>query len=43
MNCSAVKNAVWGMIARQPYASDVSEAEWRFVVPYLCLLPEDAG
>jgi hypothetical protein len=22
---------------------DVSDAEWQFVVPYLCLLPEDAG
>src|SRR5262249_38993536 len=22
---------------------DVSDAEWAFVVPYLCLLPEDAG
>src|SRR3954453_7947495 len=31
------------MITHQPYPSDVSDAEWRFVVPYLCLLPEDAG
>src|SRR5271168_4334999 len=23
--------------------SDVSDAEWEFDVPYLCLLPEDAG
>jgi len=23
--------------------SDVTDAEWQFVVPYLCLLPEDAG
>ena len=31
------------MITHQPYPSDVSDAEWAFVVPYLCLLPEDAG
>ena len=31
------------MITHQPYPSDVSDAEWQFVVPYLCLLPEDAG
>src|SRR3954449_8070958 len=31
------------MITHQPYLSDVSDAEWQFVVPYLCLLPEDAG
>ena len=31
------------MITHQPYPSDVSNAEWAFVVPYLCLLPEDAG
>ena len=31
------------MITHQPYPSDVSDAEWEFVVPYLCLLPEDAG
>lgn len=31
------------MIAHQPYPSDISDAEWEFVVPYLCLLPEDAG
>jgi hypothetical protein len=31
------------MITHQPYSSDVSDAEWRFVVPYPCLLPEDAG
>ena len=30
------------MITHQPYPSDVSDAEWEFVVPYLCLLPEDA-
>src|SRR3954454_13157069 len=30
------------MITHQPYPSDVSDAEWQFVVPYLCLLPEDA-
>ena len=26
------------MITHQPYPSDVSDAEWEFVVPYLCLL-----
>lgn len=31
------------MITHQPYPSDVSDAEWEFVAPYLCLLPEDAG
>jgi transposase len=31
------------MITHQPYPSDVSDAEWHFVVPYLCLLPEGAG
>ncbi len=27
---------------RKPYPSDVSDAEWEFVVPYLTLLPENA-
>src|SRR5713226_6496390 len=27
---------------RKPYPSDVSDAEWAFVVPYLTLLPLDA-
>ena len=31
------------MITHQPYPSDVSDAEWEFVRPYLCLLPEDSG
>ena len=31
------------MITHQPYPSDVSDAEWQFVVVSLCLLPEDAG
>jgi transposase len=31
------------MITHKPYPSDVSDAEWQFVVPYLCLLPEDAS
>src|SRR3954468_2598244 len=31
------------MITHKPYPSDVSDAEWQFVVPYLCLLSEDAG
>ena len=31
------------MITHQPYPSDISDAEWEFVRPYLCLLPEDAG
>jgi transposase len=29
--------------SRTPYPSDVSDEEWAFVVPYLILLPEDAG
>ncbi len=28
---------------RTPYPSDVSDEEWAFVVPYLILLPQDAG
>ncbi|HJU16644.1 MAG TPA: IS5 family transposase [Stellaceae bacterium] len=28
---------------RKPYPSDVSDDEWSFVAPYLCLLPEDAA
>ena len=31
------------MVTHRPYPSDVTDAEWQFVVPYLCLLPEDAG
>jgi transposase len=31
------------MITHQPYPSDISDAEWEFVRPYLCLLPEHAG
>jgi transposase len=31
------------MITHDPYPSDVSDPEWEFVLPYLCLLPEDAG
>src|SRR5918998_1026845 len=31
------------MITDQPYPSDVTDPEWEFVLPYLCLLPEDDG
>lgn len=31
------------MQTHTPYPSDVSDAEWAFVAPYLTLLPEDAG
>jgi transposase len=31
------------MITHQPYPGDVSDADWEFVVPDLCLLPADAG
>src|SRR5512147_802189 len=31
------------MVTHNPYPSDVSDPEWEFVVPYLCLLSEDAG
>jgi len=31
------------MITHKPYPSDVSDAEWQLVVPYLGLLPEGAG
>jgi transposase len=31
------------MITHQPYPSDVSDAEWEFVLPYLCLIREDAA
>ena len=30
------------METRKPYPSDVSDAEWEFVAPYLTLLPVDA-
>ena len=29
--------------ARKAYPKDVNDEEWLFVVPYLCLLPEDCG
>lgn len=29
-------------MARKPYPSDVTDAEWDFVVPYLTLISEDA-
>jgi transposase len=29
--------------SRNPYPTDVSDEEWAFVVPYLILLPQDAG
>lgn len=29
-------------LREKPYPSDVSDAEWAFVAPYLALLPEDA-
>ena len=28
---------------REPYDTDINDAEWAFVAPYLTLLPEDAG
>jgi transposase len=31
------------MSTREPYPSDVSDAEWALVAPYLALVPEDAG
>jgi transposase len=31
------------MMTHGPSPSDVSDAEWSFVVPYLCLLPENAA
>lgn len=31
------------MLVRKPYPSDVSDDEWGLVVPYLTLLPEQAG
>jgi transposase len=43
MNCSPVVGVVWAIITHQPYPSDISDAEGEFVLPYLCLLPEDAG
>ena len=32
-----------GQPARRAYPKDVSDEEWAFVSPYLCLLPEDCG
>ena len=31
------------MVTHNLYPSDVSDAEWEFVLPYICLLPQDAG
>src|SRR3954470_17999096 len=31
------------MTTRKPYPSDVSDAEWAIVAPFLALLPEEAG
>jgi len=28
--------------SRKPYPSDVSDEEWAFIAPYLCLMKEDA-
>ncbi len=30
------------MLSRKGYATDVSDEEWAFVAPYLCLMREDA-
>lgn len=30
------------MVQRKAYPSDVSDEEWAFVAPYLCLMKEDA-
>ncbi|WP_237722895.1 transposase, partial [Singulisphaera acidiphila] len=30
-------------MTHQPYPSDITDAEWEFVLPDICLLPEDAG
>ena len=44
MNFSVAASVAYGMTThRKPYDSDVSDAEWAFVAPYLALLPEDAG
>ena len=43
MNFSPVRSVLQGMITHQPYPGDMSDPEWEFVRPYLCLLPEDAG
>jgi transposase len=29
-------------VREKPYPTDVSDEEWAFVAPYLCLLPEAA-
>ncbi|APW59105.1 IS5 family transposase [Paludisphaera borealis] len=31
------------MITHKPYPSDATDAEWQFVLPYLCLVREDAA
>lgn len=31
------------MITHKPYPSDVTDAEWQFVLPFLCLVREDAA
>ncbi len=30
------------MLSRKGYPTDVSDEEWAFVAPYLCLMREDA-
>ncbi len=32
----------WQMLSRKGYPTDVSEEEWAFAAPYLCLMREDA-
>jgi hypothetical protein len=43
MNFSPVAVVGSDMITHQPYPSDVSDAEWAFVEPYVCLMREDAA
>jgi hypothetical protein len=43
MNLGPVSSVVQGTISHQPNPSDASDEEWSFVVPYLCLLPEEAS
>ena len=43
LTLAGVKLRMIDQPARRAYPKDVSDEEWAFVAPYLCLLPEDCG
>lgn len=42
MFCTFGVGVDWRVLNRKAYSSDVSDEEWAFVAPYLCLMKEDA-